>query len=66
MGYSYPILNHREILECLNEMGIAVTESELLKPTADSIRVIYESLVLLMYDISREQLVQVKFINHAN
>lgn len=43
--YSYPILSNSEILACLRELDVPLEESDLLRPTRESLRPCYETLV---------------------
>ena len=53
-SYSFPILNKGEILECMAELKISMTEQELTKPNSEHIRVVYEKLTEMLVGVSRE------------
>jgi kinetochore protein Nuf2 len=61
--YSFPLLKVGDILLCLNELGIPVTEDELTHPekNKEQIRRIYEVLTELCTGTSREELSQPGF-----
>jgi kinetochore protein Nuf2 len=42
--YSFPILSNSEILACLRELEVPLTETQLLRPTHDGLRSCYETL----------------------
>mmetsp|Transcript_29485 Transcript_29485/g.49579 ORF Transcript_29485/g.49579 Transcript_29485/m.49579 type:complete len:456 (-) Transcript_29485:50-1417(-) len=58
MSYSFPILSNQEILACLSELDIQFTEQDLLKPTHESVKQVYEPLVQLLVGVTREELQQ--------
>lgn len=45
--YSFPLLSTKEIVTCLNELQIRLTDSEIIEPEKhrESIRRVYEQLV---------------------
>lgn len=53
MSYSFPILPVQEILACLAELEIPFTEQDMIKPTPDTARQVYEQLVQLLVGITR-------------
>lgn len=61
MSYSFPLLNANEILTYLGEMDMSLTEAQLLKPTYETVRPVYESLVTLCMGITREEMQQPVF-----
>ncbi len=44
-SYSFPILDRKEILTCLQELGIAATEEDLTKPEEGRVRALYSRFV---------------------
>ncbi|KAJ7548204.1 hypothetical protein O6H91_07G002600 [Diphasiastrum complanatum] len=59
MQFSYPLLERKDILHSLTQLGIGgLTEESLMKPTADVIWPLYDSLVICLEDIAREELQQ--------
>lgn len=59
--YSFPELKSAEILQCLDDLRIPVTDAELQKPTSAAIQKIYEAFVDIFMGIPREQYSQVNF-----
>ena len=61
--YSFPILKINEIILCLNELGLSVTEDELVHPekNKDQIRRVYEYLTEYCTGITREEMSQPAF-----
>lgn len=51
--FSFPVLNNSEILACLAELDLTLTEAQLLKPTYETVRPVYESLVTMLMGITR-------------
>jgi hypothetical protein len=43
--YSFPTLTDRELVQCLNELGIPATVEQLSKPTYEFVQLVYEFLV---------------------
>lgn len=62
-SFSFPPLKAKEITQCLHQLGITVTEEELVHPEkhADQIRRIYEYLTELCMGVSREEIQQPAF-----
>ena len=52
--YSFPILGNHEIISCLGELDIPLTEQDLLKPHPDTLYRAYEEMVVLLCGESRE------------
>ena len=52
--YSFPILGNHEIIACLGELDIPLTEQDLLKPHPDTLYRAYEEMVVLLCGESRE------------
>eukprot|EP00871_Galdieria_phlegrea_P000813 jgi/Galph1/1732/GphlegSOOS_G400.1 len=59
--YSFPILSPDEIVQCLKELQIPLSEEQLKKPNPESIRATYEQILELLLGISREELQQPVF-----
>ena len=51
---SFPILGNHEIIACLGELDIPLTEQDLLKPHSDTLYRAYEEMVVLLCGESRE------------
>ena len=51
MSYSFPILSNDEIRSCLKELKIDLSERDLLRPTHESLRHVYESAFELFYNM---------------
>ena len=56
MAYSFPILSNQEILACLKELDVELQEQDLLKPSHDTLRAAYESMVILLVGVTREEM----------
>ena len=54
--YSFPILGNNDIIACLAEMDITITEKELLRPHPDTLFKVYEDLVVLLCGETREEM----------
>jgi len=59
--YSFPILETREILECMMELGCTVSEEQLTKPSADHISRLMEQLLDLFLGFSTDESSQMRF-----
>mmetsp|Transcript_14324 Transcript_14324/g.21451 ORF Transcript_14324/g.21451 Transcript_14324/m.21451 type:complete len:476 (+) Transcript_14324:73-1500(+) len=61
--YSFPILKSSEIMLCLNELGITISEEDIAHPekNKDQVRRIYEYLTELCTGITREEISQPVF-----
>lgn len=51
--YSFPLLDNSEILACLAELDIPFSEANLLKPTYEVVKPLYETLVTMLVGVSR-------------
>jgi kinetochore protein Nuf2 len=51
--YSFPILDNQELLACLAELDIPFSEATLMKPSYESVRPLYESLVTMLVGVTR-------------
>ncbi|KAI9144568.1 Nuf2 family-domain-containing protein [Paraphysoderma sedebokerense] len=60
-AYSFPQLKPAEIIQCMNDLSIPVTEEDLNKPTPARIQVIYETFLEAFMGITREHLEQPNF-----
>ncbi|XRB19443.1 kinetochore protein Nuf2 [Pseudoscourfieldia marina] len=56
MSYSFPILTNAEILACLSELDVPLSEVELTKPGYEIARPMYESITVLLCGVSREEM----------
>ncbi|XP_024390098.1 uncharacterized protein [Physcomitrium patens] len=62
MQFSFPVLERKEILSCLSaDAGITLEEQHLVKPSMETVWPVYESLVLNIMGITREELQQPAF-----
>jgi kinetochore protein Nuf2 len=62
VGFSYPILSERDIVQCLHELGLTKINSEQLqKPTYETVQYMFENLVVSLCGVSREELQQPMF-----
>lgn len=52
--YSFPILGNHEIIACLGELDIPLTEQDLLKPHTDTLYNAYEEMVVLLCGETRD------------
>lgn len=59
--FSFPILKRQEIIQCLNELSIPLTDDDLKEPTPASMRVVYDSFVELIVGVGKEDLIQPQF-----
>ena len=57
-SFSFPLLSNADILSCLEELGSDIREQELLRPTYEVLRPIYENLVMLLVGLTREEIHQ--------
>lgn len=53
MASSYPILDNKQLLTCLNEMDVKLTAEQLIKPTPDVVRNAYEHLVIMLLGVEK-------------
>lgn len=51
--YSFPLLNDKEIAQCLHELGMQASLELLAKPTFEFVQPIYENLVTVLMGVSR-------------
>ncbi|KAA8495536.1 putative kinetochore protein nuf2 [Porphyridium purpureum] len=56
--YSFPILNSSEILLCMSELQIPVSEDMLKKPNVDSVRRMFEQFLGFLLEVTPEELSQ--------
>merc|ERR1712110_467099 len=54
--FSFPILEPRVLLECCESLQISLSPAELKKPTKSTTRRVYESFVVLLTGMEREEL----------
>lgn len=53
MASSYPVLDNKQLLTCLNEMDVKLTAEQLMKPTPDVVRNAYEHLVTMLLGVEK-------------
>eukprot|EP00850_Spirogloea_muscicola_P000885 SM000003S11130 [mRNA] locus=s3:1138193:1140561:+ [translate_table: standard] len=61
MPFTFPEITRKEILACMGDLEVPLSDGDLLKPTMEAIRPVYESVVTLLMGISREELHQPVF-----
>jgi kinetochore protein Nuf2 len=59
--YSFPVLNDKELVQCLTELAMNCTMDQLNKPTYEFVLPIYENLVTALMGVTREELQQPVF-----
>ena len=59
--YSFPILDKEEILQCMSELRVPLTEAELDEPNPEVVRRAYTTVVELFLGVTPEELNQPKF-----
>jgi len=59
--YSFPILSMSELLVCLGELQVPLSEEQLKKPSAEHIRRVFEQLLEFLMGVSHEELSQPVF-----
>ena len=52
-GFSFPILEKNEILDCLADLDIKFSPENFEKPSYDTLKPVLEQLVMLLVGISR-------------
>lgn len=60
--YSFPILKNSEIIGCMPNLGIHMSESDLTSPEPEFVTNVYETFVDLLAGITKEELNQPQFI----
>lgn len=53
MSYSFPLLQPKEVIQCLQELGLEFTEAQLLKPEFEPVAKLFENIVLLVMGVTR-------------
>lgn len=53
MSYSFPLLGTKELIACLQELGLEFTEAQLLKSEFEHVAKLFESIVLLVMGVTR-------------
>ena len=61
-AYSFPILKNSEILSCMPNLGIRMTESDLTNPEPSFVQEVYEIFVEVLSGITKEELNQQQFV----
>ena len=59
--YSFPPLSNAEILQCMDELKIPMTEADILKPTSSRVAKLYESFAEIMTGATRAEFEQPNF-----
>eukprot|EP01135_Chromosphaera_perkinsii_P007944 Nk52_evm16s1073 gene=Nk52_evmTU16s1073 len=59
--YQFPILAKDDLLQCMADMGVSMSEQDLQKPNPEHIRMIYENFVEILMGFSKEELYQPTF-----
>ena len=52
-GYSFPLLPVADVVACLAELGVAVSEAQLAKPEPEHVFKVFEELVTSLVGVSR-------------
>eukprot|EP00898_Chlorokybus_atmophyticus_P007462 jgi/Chlat1/7717/Chrsp66S07191 len=60
-SYSFPILPNAEILACLQELELPLSEQDLLKPSYEVVKPVYDGFLHLLMGMTREELQQPVF-----
>ena len=55
-SYSFPILSNHDIIACMRELDVELTEQALLKPHPDTLYRAYMDLVCVLCGTSREEM----------
>ena len=55
-SYSFPILSNHDIIACMRELDVELTEQSLLKPHPDTLYRAYMDLVCVLCGTSREEM----------
>jgi hypothetical protein len=58
---TFPTLKHSEILECLSELGMNMTEENLMRPVSEQVIRVMEQLLDLFMGFTAEDNAQIKF-----
>eukprot|EP00742_Colponemidia_sp_Colp-10_P006056 GILJ01006481.1.p1 GENE.GILJ01006481.1~~GILJ01006481.1.p1 ORF type:complete len:504 (+),score=106.93 GILJ01006481.1:73-1512(+) len=59
--FSFPTLSIAEIVECSKDLNIPITEEELAKPEYQVMKEVYQSMVEICTEVSKEDLRQIQF-----
>jgi len=59
--YSFPILDDGDILLCLRELQVNVSEADLVNPTPQIVHSIYSHFLDILMNVTREDLNQPQF-----
>jgi len=54
-GYSFPLLSEAEILACLRELDLPISQSQLARPTFETVQPLYASLVTMLIGVTRRE-----------
>lgn len=60
--YSFPLLKNSEIVGCMPNLGIHMTEADLMEPEPEFVMQVYETFVDLLAGVTREELNQPQFV----
>ena len=60
--YSFPILKNSELIACMPNLGIHMSESDLTSPEPEFVINVYETFVDLLAGVSKEELNQPQFV----
>lgn len=55
-SFSFPMLSNEEILLCMNELQISIEQDDLEKPSARSVKPVYEALCEACIGVSKEEM----------
>ncbi|KAJ1625477.1 Nuf2 family-domain-containing protein [Pavlovales sp. CCMP2436] len=59
--YSFPILEEADILLCLRELGVNVSEADLVNPTPQVVHSIFCHFIDILMNVTRDDLMQAQF-----
>ena len=58
---TFPILGVDEIVTALAEVGITLTDEDLVKARPEVIKVVFDQLIVMVLNITKDELYQAKF-----
>lgn len=62
---TFPILTAEEIVVSLGEMGITIVEDDLIKARSDVLKAVFDQLVMLVLNVTKDELYQAQFAGLA-
>ena len=58
---TFPILATEEIIVSLSELGINITEDDLVKARPEVLKNVFDQLIILVLNVTKDELYQAKF-----